>query len=133
MRAYSLDLRQRIVAALKDGQKERQVADRFDVSVSSVQRYDRLERQQHSLQPKTAPGKKPTLSKEQEPEFRAMLAQSSDWTLAKMSLQWQRKAGFLLPKSTVHDLVQRLGYHYKKRASKPKNALPRNEPPSSNR
>ncbi len=49
MRAYSLDLRERIVAARQEGQSEKQVADRFGVSEATVTRYHRLARQQKPL------------------------------------------------------------------------------------
>ncbi len=43
--AYSLDLRERVVAAVKEGVKQPQVAERFKVSLSSVERYLRLDRE----------------------------------------------------------------------------------------
>ncbi len=43
--AYSLDLRERIVATVKEGVKQPEVAERFKVSLSSVERYLRRERQ----------------------------------------------------------------------------------------
>lgn len=49
MKAYSLDLRQRIATALQEGNKEKDIAARFEVSVSTVQRLDRRLRQQGSL------------------------------------------------------------------------------------
>lgn len=85
MRPYSLDLRERIVAALHDEQTEKQVAARFGVSESSVTRYDRLHREAGSLCTKTPPGRKslPPLAKE--PAFRELLTTREDWTLATLA------------------------------------------------
>jgi transposase len=43
--AYSLDLRERVVAAVKEGMTQPEVAARFKVSLSSVERYVRRERE----------------------------------------------------------------------------------------
>ena len=59
MKALSLDLRQRIADALEAGQNQTSVAQRFDVSLSSVERLARKKRHGHSLEPGTSPGKKP--------------------------------------------------------------------------
>ena len=121
MRAYSLDLRERIVAARKQGHPEKQVAQRFGVSVSTVTRYTRLDRQQEPLQAKKAPGKTPLLLPQQEPGFRELLATRADWTLETLRHAWHAQSGILLSKSTLHEHLARLKITYKKRPSKPKN------------
>ncbi len=61
--AYSLDLRERIVATVKEGVKQLEVAERFRVSLSSVERYVRLERQ-GTLRAKPPPGRPVSISAE---------------------------------------------------------------------
>lgn len=129
MRAYSLDLRERIVAALEEGQTEKQVAARFGVSESTVTRYDRLSRNQQPLQAKKPPGSPFLLRPEQEAEFLALVATRSDWTLETLRHAWQDNSGVLLSKSAVHEHLHRLKVTYKKRVSKPKSDLSQNEPP----
>jgi transposase len=51
MRAYSEDLRNKIVAAIERGMSKAQAARLFDVSLSSVKRYARIVRQGDSLIP----------------------------------------------------------------------------------
>ena len=136
MRPYSLDLRERIVAALQDGQTEKQVAARFGVSESTVTRYDRLQREAADLRAKTPPGRKSLLRLGQEPAFRELFATREDWTLATLAPAWQedpRSGGVLLSKSALHVHVRRLGYSFKKRAGKLGSDLPRSALPSSNR
>jgi transposase len=57
MKAYSEDLRKKIVAALERGMPKTQAARLFDVSLSSVKRYARTVRQGESLTPKKSPGR----------------------------------------------------------------------------
>ncbi len=57
MRAYSEDLRKKIVAALERGMSKAEAARTFSVSLSSVKRYARTVRQGGSLTPKKSPGR----------------------------------------------------------------------------
>jgi transposase len=57
MRAYSEDLRKKIVTAIERGMSKAQAARTFDVSLSSVKRYARSARQGESLTPKKSPGR----------------------------------------------------------------------------
>jgi transposase len=57
MRAYSRDLRTKIVEALQRGISKAQAVRLFGVSLSSVKRYARMARQGHSLAPKKMPGR----------------------------------------------------------------------------
>jgi transposase len=57
MRAYSEDLRKKIVAAIERGMPKTQAARLFDVSLSSVKRYSRIASQGDSLTPKKSPGR----------------------------------------------------------------------------
>jgi transposase len=56
MRAYSKDLRLRVLAAVDRGMPRGEVAETFGVSVSSVKRYLRLRRQTGGVEPKPIPG-----------------------------------------------------------------------------
>src|SRR3712207_1281687 len=58
MRAYSEDLRKKIVTALEQrGMSKAEAARTFDVSLSSVKRYARSVRRGGSLTPKKSPGR----------------------------------------------------------------------------
>ena len=52
MTAYSLDLRERVVAACDNGATEKEAAVRFGVSEDTVQRYKRQRRERGTLVPK---------------------------------------------------------------------------------
>jgi transposase len=61
MRAYSVDLRERIVAAVRGGMSKAQAARTFGVAATSVKRYVSLAEQGRSLDPGKAPGKQSKL------------------------------------------------------------------------
>src|SRR3712207_8258198 len=58
MRAYSEDLRKKIVAAVEQrGMSKTEAARLFDVSLPSVKRYARTAREGGSLEPRKSPGR----------------------------------------------------------------------------
>ena len=63
MKAYSEDLRKKIVRALLRGTGKSEAARLFGVSLSSVKRYARTAREGRTLTPKKNPGKRPKLGK----------------------------------------------------------------------
>ncbi len=58
MRAYSVDLRKKIVDAIRHGRPKVEVARIFGVGISSVKRYMKMAQEEGSLDPKKAPGRK---------------------------------------------------------------------------
>lgn len=61
MKTYSVDLRERIVTAVRDGMSKVQAARTFGMGVTSVKRYVSLAQQGRSLKPGKAPGKQSKL------------------------------------------------------------------------
>jgi transposase len=61
MKAYSEDLRQKIVSAIERGMPKAQAARTFGVGISTVERYATKARSGESLQPGKAPGKPPKM------------------------------------------------------------------------
>jgi transposase len=61
MKAYSLDLREKIVAAVGHGMSKAQAARTFGVGATPVKRYVTLAEQGKPLSPDKAPGKKSKL------------------------------------------------------------------------
>ena len=58
MKAYSVDLREKIVAAVGRGMSKAQTAHTFGVGATSVKRYVKLAEEGEPLTPGKAPGKK---------------------------------------------------------------------------
>jgi transposase len=60
-RAYSMDLRKRVIEACDEGQTIAQVAERFKVSASFVNKLRQRRRQRSTLEPKSHGGGASTL------------------------------------------------------------------------
>lgn len=95
MQPYSLDLRTRIVAALRQPtSRQAAIAARFGVSVAFIQKLLAHERQTGSLAPKPARGGRARyLDAEAQAWLAAYVGQHLDATLAELSQAWQAQGG----------------------------------------
>jgi transposase len=86
MRPYSLDLRERVVAAIENGEGSfRAIARRFRVSLSFVTRLMQRRRQTGDLAPKPhGGGRSPALDEPARRRLRQLLRKQPDLTLAEM-------------------------------------------------
>ncbi len=117
MRAYSVDVRERIVAAVAAGEAHRAVAARFRVSLATVGNYLRLRRATGSLAPRLRPGGVPDIPPGRHPALRAQLAAAPDATLARHCATWAEAEGQVVSVSTMARTIARLGWTYKKTRS----------------
>jgi transposase len=114
MKAYSVDLREKIVAAVGRGMSKAQVARTFGVGATSVERYVKLQEEGKPLTPGTAPGKKGKL------DGKAIKLLEEDLH-ARPALTYEQRAdplcgllGVRVSKATICRTVRRLGYTRKK-------------------
>lgn len=128
MKALSLDLRHRIVAALDAGQTQASVAQRFVVSLTSVERLARKKRDEESLVPRRHLGKTPLVQKHEYEIFEALAASRTDWTLQNLAQAWQQQGGKPLSAATVLRTLRRTGFSHKKSAGSQVSAVKKNEP-----
>src|SRR5260221_13514783 len=82
MRAYSTDLRERIVQAVANGRPQREAARMFGVGVNTVKRYVVRQQQTGSLARYSIPGGPRRIGREQEAWLRARLEAAPAATLA---------------------------------------------------
>lgn len=114
MRAYSEDLRQKIVDALKRGMPKSEAASLFGVSLSSVKRFATMERQGDSLAPRKPPGRPRKSSDTTRRLLEADLADRPAATAAQRRRYLEHMTGESMSDSTVRRLVKRLGHSRKK-------------------
>ena len=119
MRAYSEDLRIRIVHCVASGQDVIEVARRFEVSVRTVERYLKQQREQGYLAPKKHPGRQPLLSEAQAQALRENLQAEPGMTLAERCEWLHEHEGVKLSVPTMYRWVKRLRYSRKKARSAP--------------
>jgi len=118
MRAYSLDLRERIVAAVAAGEGHAAVARRFGVAVATIGNYLRLRRETGALAPRPRPGGQPEIGPAQYPALLAQLQVAPDATLAQHCMTWAETQGQLVSVSTMDRTIARLGWTHKKNAGR---------------
>ncbi len=114
MKAYSVDLRKRIVDAVHSGMPKVEAADTFRVGISSVKRYVKMAEEGRSLTPKKAPGKKRKLDE-------SVIELLKEDLHTRPAASYSQRAEFLhgllgvrVSKSTICRMIRRLGYTRKK-------------------
>jgi transposase len=123
MKPYSEDLRWRVVAAVADGLPRAEVALRFAVSVPTITRWLRLERETGGLAPKPVPGP-PAVKMDALVEcLPERLAERADATLAEQCAWWRAASGVGVSTATMSRALTRLGWTRKKRRWPPASAM----------
>ena len=121
-RPYSMDLRERVVAAYQRGDVTmKEVADQFGVGVATVNRWLRWTRERGSPAP-LPPGRgpKPLIGEEEWPMVEQILVERPDATMQEVAWELDERFGFEVSRSTVQKAVQSRGWTRKKRVSAPK-------------
>jgi transposase len=117
MKAYSADLRQKIVAAYENGEGTLdELADIFSLARRSVASYLKLQRTGQSLQPKPHGGGVPwSLTEAHLTVLQKQIAAKNDLTLDELVAYLKEKEQVTVHRSTVCRALQRLGLSRKKR------------------
>ena len=114
MKAYSEDLRKRIVEAVERGMGKSEVARTFGVSLSAIKRYVGMAHEGRSLTPKKPPGLRPKIDEQAKGLLQADLKERPAATLPQRREFLQRVAGVRVSDSTVSRMLKRMGWSRKK-------------------
>jgi transposase len=114
MNAYSVDLREKIVAAVGRGMSKAQAARTFGVGATSVKRYVKLAEEGKSLRPGKAPGKKSKLDGSGIDLLEEDLRARPAVTYEKRADLLYELLGVRVSKATICRRIKRLGYTRKK-------------------
>ncbi|HMM43046.1 MAG TPA: helix-turn-helix domain-containing protein [Thermomicrobiales bacterium] len=121
MRANSLDLRQRIVEAVRAGHPKAEVASLFQVDRSTINRYLRLAAA-GELAPQPIPGRPPRIACDEAADLVLQLRLHPTATLADHCEQWATVHGTRLSPATMSRAIKRVGWSRKKGQWQPANA-----------
>ena len=113
MRAYSEDLRKKIVAAIERGMSKAQAARLFDVSLSSVKRYSRTVREGGSLEPRKSPGRPPKADEKARVLLERDVQERPSATIGQRRRFLEHITATTLSDSTVRRLMKRMGFSQK--------------------
>ena len=114
MRGYSLDIRERVVKAVKEEkQSKTYVAKRFGISRWTVNRY--LKRDEADNLAATKPAGRPQkLDQKALDKLKEQVTQHPDWTLEEHALNLVSKKLGEVKKSSIGNYLKRLGISLKK-------------------
>src|SRR5690348_2388772 len=114
MRAYSTDLKERLVRAVANGLPMREAARRFGVAVTTVKRAVVQQRETGSLVRRPIPGGPRKISREQDAILLARLEAEPDATVLEQCAWWTEHQGQSVSEATMWRAMHRLGWTHKK-------------------
>lgn len=114
VRAYSNDLRERVVAAVAAGESCRAVAARFDVAVSSVVKWSQRQRRTGSVAPDKMGGHRPVILAPHREFIVERLRAVPHLTLHRLKDELAAR-GVVVSHNTVWTFLRREGLRFKKK------------------
>lgn len=117
MKAYSLDLRQRVIAAMIAGMSRAEALKIFQISQSTLTRYLKYQRTGSSLAARPhAGGPRLAIPTTQYHELTSLVAADPDATLAQLCDAWEQQTGVCVSQATMSRTLAKIGLTRKKRA-----------------
>jgi transposase len=116
MKAYSQDLRERIVKMVAEGKSKAETARVLNVSLNTVKRMVKLQDTQGHLTPKIRPGQKSKLSEDAQNQLLEQVKAHPDASLAWHCAELQARSSTKISRSTLCRLLAKQNYTRKKRA-----------------
>jgi len=116
--AYSVDLRERVVAAFDTGElTDEEVAELFKVGEATVHRWKRLKRETGSLEHKPfGGGMPPRVAAKDLDLVREIVREEPDLTVQEVASEFHRRTGRSVSRSAMGRTLLKLGLTRKKRA-----------------
>lgn len=125
MRAYSPDLRVRLLTAVDAGMSKAHAARIFGVHEETIRRYSRQRRETGRLDPRPHPGRPPTIRPEQREVLWAQLVEHPTAILTEHCDLWEAQTGMRVSITTMSREIRRLGWTRKKDRWVPPNGMRR--------
>jgi transposase len=110
MKAYSEDLRKKILEAVDRGMPKSEAARTFGVSRTSVKRYAAARREGRPLTPKKHPGSKPKLDERARKLLEADVEDRPAITLKDRCRFLKEMVGVSVSESTLSRLLRKMGF-----------------------
>ena len=110
MKAYSEDLRKKILQAVDRGMPKSEAARTFSVSRSSVKRYAAARREGKPLAPKKHPGSEPKLDERARKILEADAEERPAITLKDRGRFLEEMVGVSVSESTLSRLLRKMGF-----------------------
>lgn len=132
MKAYSQDLRERVLRAVDQGYQRADIIKLFGVSRATIKRYLKQRRETGEVSVKPIPGRPPKKIASLQTGLVAQLEAHADATLETHCQLWEQQQGVQVSTSTMSRAIKGVGWTRKKRRWVPLNATKRHEQPGEN-
>ena len=127
MKAYSLDLRERVVRAVDQGEPRSEIVRMLGVSLSTIKRYLKQRRESGHVRPKAILGRPARKGAALEAGLVAQLQAHPDVSLERHCELWESEQGMQVSTSTMSRLIERVGWTRNKSRWQKAYAMRRNE------
>ena len=114
MKAYSIDLRERVLRSLKNGRQQTWVARELGIGLGTVKRYIKLEQTTGGLEPKPQQREQPKIRQEELVALQAQVDSHPDATIAEHIEYWVTSHGVRVGQATMCRALQRADRPLKK-------------------
>lgn len=115
MKAYSQDLRQRVLRAIDAGASQAEVAETFAVSVPTIKRYLKARRETGDVLPKAIPGRPAKKGAALRAGLLEQLERHPDVRREEHCRMWEEKTGIKVSPASISRARMALGWTRKKR------------------
>ena len=127
MKAYSVDLRERVVRAVDQGKPRCEIVDMLGVSLATIKRYLKQRRESGHVRPKAIPGRPASKGAALQAGLLAQLQAHPDVSLETHCQIWESEHGMHVSTSTMSRMILAVGWTRKKSRWQPVNGRRRNE------
>lgn len=133
MKAYSQDLREKVLQAVDQGHSREEIVKVLGISLATIKRYLKRRRETGTVTPKAIPGRPPQKLGLLQAELVPHLQAHDDWRLEDHCQWWEQTYGIKVSTATMSRAIKRVGWTRKKRRWRPLNAVRRSERRSASR
>lgn len=123
MKAYSTDLRAKVLRAVDQGYPREEIVKLLGVSSATIRRYMRQWRETGSVAPKAIAGRPPKKVGPLQAELVAQLQAHDDLRLEDHCRLWEQSHGVSVSTATMSRAIKRVGWTRKKRRWQPVNVV----------
>ena len=129
MKAYSVDLRERVLQAVDKGYRRTEIMKLFGISRATIKRYLKQRRETGNVNVRPIPGRPSKKFAPLQAGLVTQLQAHPDVTLEIHCQLWEQEHGLPVSTTTMGRAIRRMGWTRKKKRWVPPNATKRHEQP----
>ena len=118
MKAYSQDLRRRIIRARERGDSAQEISKRFEIHKRTIERYWNRYRQSGQASAKKMGGYRRSRLEKHDSVLRRWIEEKADLTLIEIQERCRKRLGVSIGMNALWHRIDGLGLSYKKNASR---------------